>query len=246
MTPPPAADEDSLRAPAAAPPESARAAIVLAGVTAGWRGQPPVLNDIDLRLTPGGTAIVHGGPGAGKSALLHVLRGALLPRAGRALLLGSDVATLPAQVRRALKQRIGYIAQTPLLDADDTTFDAVAAPLRLTAPTLNARMAGDVVDLLAYLGLSDVAGQPVAALTGTQQRLVGVARAFIAQPDIVLADEPLAGLGPDGVARVLRLLSEIARQRAAVAIATQTPELFAALPAARLRLDRGRLSEAPA
>lgn len=246
MTPPPADDDASPsqnRVVIAAEPARG-AAIDVSALVAGWRNAPPVLSDVSLTLQPGATTIVHGGAGAGKSTLLHVLRAAMAPRAGRVLLLGSDVVSLPVHVRRALKQRIGYIAQAPLLSVDDTAFAAVAAPLTFAAPALQARAGADVTDILGYLGLAEWSGERVGALSHAQRRLVCIARAFVAQPDIVLADEPLAGLSGDAMSRVLRLLSEIARQRAAVVIATQTPEVFAALPATKMRLERGRTTGA--
>ncbi|MDX2233961.1 MAG: ATP-binding cassette domain-containing protein [Hyphomonadaceae bacterium] len=244
MTPPTAADDEDqpvVIAPAA--PEPGRPpAIDLAGVTAGWRGRAPALVDVSLTLAAGATAVVHGGPGAGKTALLHVLRAAMIPTAGRAAVLGSDIASLAPAVRRALRRRIGYIAATPLLAAAENTFMAAAAPLRLTERTLSPRQAADVTEILGYLGLGALAAAPVEDLSGSQRRLTAIARAFVAQPDVLLADEPLAGLGPDAMSRVLRLLAEIARQQAAVVIATQTPDMYAALPARKVRLDRGRLA----
>ena len=220
-------------------------AIQLAAVTAGYRGEDDVLRGVTLDLAPGATAIVNGPPGAGKSTLLHVLRAALAPREGQARLLGSDVATLPQRVRAALKRRVGYVAQTPALFEDASAFDNVAAPLKIAAAPED-RAAADVTDLLGYLGLVELAAKPARALSHVQRRLVAVARAFVVRPDIVIADEPLAGLGADAAGRVLRLLSEMARQRATVVIATQTPESFTALPARHWRLDGGRLAAAPA
>ena len=229
---------------AEAPEPVVSIAIQLADVTAGYRDGDAVLAGVTLDLAPGATAIVNGPPGAGKSTLLHVLRAALTPRGGQARLLGSDVAALPQRVRAALKQRIGYVAQAPLLFEDASAFDNVAAPLKLAAAP--AARAGDVNDLMSYLGLADIAARPAQALSHVQRRLVAIARAFVIRPDILIADEPLAGLGADAAGRVLRLMSEMARQRAAVVIATQSPDLFTALPAGHWRLERGRLAAAPA
>lgn len=224
---------------------SPQPAVRLESASAGYGDRPNTISGASMELAAGATAVVHGAAGTGKTTFVHMLRGALAPREGRVLLLGSDVVTLPARVRAALKRRIGYIAQTPLLVDDATTLDNVTAPLTLTA-TITDAMRADVAELLAYLGLTPLAQQPAGTLSHVQRRLVAVARAFVARPDIVLADEPLAGLGADAAGRVLRLLSEIARQRSAVLIATQAPEMFTALPAARWRLDGGRIGEAPA
>lgn len=231
-----------------AAPQAPPAAIVLEGVSAGYGDGPDIVSGVTAELPAGATAIVHGPAGAGKSTLLHLLRGALAPRSGRVLLLGSDVVTLPPRVRAALRRRIGAIAQTPRLLDDASALDNVMAPLTLTAPRaiVSEAMRADVADMLAYLGLTSVAQRPAGALSHVQRRLVAVARAFVARPDVVLADEPLAGLGADAAARVVRLMSEMARQHAAVFIVTQTPEAFAALPAARWRLDGGALAPAAA
>ena len=217
------------------------AAIRLDAVVAGYGRAPPTLTEVTLSLSPGATAIVYGGAGAGKTTLLHVLRTALLQRSGRVLLLGSDARTLPPRVRWALKRRIGYVAQSPRLFEDMSAFENVAAPFRLMAPQSDPRVGADVGELLQYLGIFQIADHAARTLSESQRRLVAIARAVVGRPDILLADEPLAGLGPDAMARVLRLFSELARQRATVAVATQTPETFAALAASRLYLERGRV-----
>ncbi len=226
------------------PPAPPPPAIRLENVAAGYGDDADILTGATLDLPAGATAVVYGVAGAGKTTLLHLLRGALAPRDGKVLLLGSDVALLPARVRAALKRRIGYIAQTPLLFDDASTLDNVMAPLTLAAPVTEA-MRGDVADMLAYLGLTGIAHQPARGLSHVQRRLAAIARAFVARPDIVLADDPLAGLGGDTAGRVLRLLSEMARQRATVVITTHAPEMFTALPATRWRLDGGAISAAP-
>lgn len=220
-------------------------AIQLVDVTAGYRDGADVLTGVSLSLAPGATAVVEGPPGAGKSTLLHVLRAALGVRSGEVRLLGSDVAALPGKVRAGLKQRIGYLAQTPRLLEEASAFDNVAAPLRFAGPPA-LRADSDVTDLLNYLGLAGCATVSARALSHVQRRLVAVARALVIRPDIVIADEPVAGLGAESGGRVLRLLSEMARQRAAVMIATQSAERFATIPASRWRLDGGRLVAAPA
>lgn len=229
--------------PSAEPvPAPVHDAIALEGVTAGYADEAPALVAVSVTLAPGATLVVHGGAGAGKTTLLHVMRTALAPVEGAVRLLGSDVARLPVRLRRALKQRIGYIAQTPRLLDDVPAFDNIALPLNLAGAPDDGAAADDVQELIVYLGLADTGDRPVGALSDAQRRLVAIARAVVGRPDILLADEPLAGLGPDAMARVLRLVSELARQRAAVVVATQNAETFAALAATRRYLERGRLA----
>lgn len=253
MNPPPPANSPLVSFGTGAAPDSVRdhlppPAIRLESLSAGYGEGADVIAGAALELAAGATAIVQGSAGAGKSTLMHLLRGALPPRTGRVLLLGSDLATLPPRVRAALKRRIGYIAQTPLLLGDASALDNVVAPLTLAAgrAALSDATRADVADMLAYLGLTPAAHHLAGNLSHVQRRLLAIARAFVARPDIVLADEPLAGLGADAAGRVLRLLSEMARQRATVVIATHAPDMFAALPATRWRLEAGVLGAAPA
>ena len=228
------------------PPKTPPPGVRMDAVTAGYGEGPDIIAGATLELAAGATAIVHGGAGAGKSTLIHLLRGVLAPREGRVVLLGSDVATLPARVRAALKRRIGAILQTPLLRDDASILENVVAPLTLTTAraVISDAMRADVADMLAYLGLTSMAHHRAGDLSYVQRRLTAIARAFVARPDIVLADEPLAGLGADAAGRVLRLLSEMARQRATVVITTHAPDMFVTLPAARWRLDGGVLGAA--
>jgi ABC-type multidrug transport system ATPase subunit len=217
-------------------------AVRLDSVVAGYGREPPTLVEATLSLAAGGSAVVHGGAGAGKTTLLHVLRTVLEPRAGTVRLLGSDPAALPNSVRWALKRRIGYIAQAPALFEDLSAFENIAYPLRLIAPMRgDPRVGADVSELMQYLGLFQIAPQPARLLSESQRRLVAIARAVVGRPDILLADEPLTGLGADAMARVLRLISELARQRAAVVVTTQSPETYGALAASRHYIERGRL-----
>jgi cell division transport system ATP-binding protein len=218
-------------------------AIQLEGAVAGYLRDAPALVDLNLTLPPGATVVVHGAAGSGKSTLLHLLRTALPHSQGTVRLLGSDPTALPPPILRKLKRRIGYIAQTPRLIGEATAFDNIALPLRLAGDgAVDPRADADVRELMTYLGLFESEPRPTEALSDTQRRLVAIARAVVGRPDIVLADEPLAGLGPEAVTRVLRLLSELARQRSAVVIATQSPDVFASLAATGCLLEDRRLA----
>jgi cell division transport system ATP-binding protein len=217
------------------------AAVRLEGATAGYADGPDILIGAAMDLKPGATAIVTGPPGAGKSTLLHLIRMAIAPREGRVTLLGSDAARLSAVARAGLRRRIGYAAQDPVFLDGETLFDNVALPLNVDP---HSRQTGqDVMDLLAFLGLNKEAGRPAGTLSSGQRKLASLARALVARPDIVLADDPLAGVGPDAESRVVRLLGELSRLGAAVIVAVSAPT--EGLAGSVWRIREGRLELTP-
>jgi cell division transport system ATP-binding protein len=217
------------------------AAVRLEGATVGYDAGPDVLIGAAMDLKPGATAIVTGPSGAGKSTLLHLIRTALAPREGRVTLLGSDIARLSNASRAGLKRRIGYAAQEPQFLDDETLFDNVALPLNID-PT--SRQTGqDVMDLLGFLGLTRDAARPAGALSAGQRKLAALARALVARPDIVLADDPIAGVGAEAEPKVVRLLIELSRLGAAVIVAASGP--VNGLSGAIWRIRDQRLELAP-
>lgn len=217
------------------------AAVRLEGATVGYDAGPDVLTGAAMDLKPGAIAVVTGPSGAGKSTLLHLVRTALAPREGRVTLLGSDVSRLSAVSRAGLKRRIGYAAQEPEFLDDETLFDNVALPLNIDP---ESRQTGqDVMDLLGFLGLTRDASRPAGALSAGQRKLAALARALVARPDIVLADDPLAGVGAEAEPKVVRLLTELSRLGAAVIVAAPAP--LNGLTGAVWRIREGRLELAP-
>lgn len=194
------------------------------------RGGSWVLRGVGLTLRAGTMTALRGPNGAGKSTLLRVLATLQRPDRGRVTLFGDATA---ADARR----RIGYIGHAPLL------YPALTARenLELFAGLAGVDAPRDRADAaLARVGVAGAAGRPVAALSrGTAQR-VAVARALIADPDLVLADEPTAGLDPEGRELVLGLLRGRATAGCAVLVAGHDAD--PALGADReLVLDSGRL-----
>jgi cell division transport system ATP-binding protein len=218
-----------------------RAAVRLEGVTVGYDSGPDVIIGATMDVRAASISVITGPSGAGKSTLLHLLRTALAPREGRVFLLRSDVAQLPRDVRTALKRRIGYAAQTPVFLEDETLFDNVALPLNLDPAS--HQTAQDVMELLGFLGLNREAGRRARALSAGQRKLAALARALVAQPDIILADDPLAGVGAEAEARVTKLLTELSRLGAAVIVAASAD--IPAFKGSIWRLDDARLTLAP-
>jgi cell division transport system ATP-binding protein len=211
----------------------------LEAVSSGYRKNSDVLVDVNFEA-PGRTVQVITGPsGAGKTTLINVLRTALPVRSGRMYLFGANASKPSATERTKIKARIGFVAQAPVLMDERSTLDNVALPLAFS--DAGGATHADVVDLLNYVGLARESDRPAGELSIGQRRLTAIARALVVRPDLVLADEPTAGLAPESAARVLRLLSEVCRMGAAVVMTTQDPDAGAALGAAPWRMVHGRL-----
>lgn len=220
-----------------APPELV---VRLENVSAGY-GQAIVLTNLDFEAEAGALTFVIGPAAAGKSSLVNLFRLALTPRAGRAEILGADAGRLSTIARARLKRRIGVISEQPHFVEHWTTLENVALPIRI-AGRKDSGIRDDVEELLAYVGLNTVSDDPVGNLSAAERRRAAIARALAAKPDLIIADEPTAGLAPDAAARVMRLLDEMSRVGSAVIILTQSEHLADDLPAALWRLEHGRIA----
>lgn len=210
-------------------------------LSAGYRKGADVLVDIYFEAVGQTIQVITGPSGAGKTTFVNVLRTALGARKGKLYLFGEDATKPNAQTRTKIKRRIGFVAQAPVLMDDRTTFENVALPLAF-GEAVGASHA-DVADLLNYVGLAREAERMAGELSIGQRRLAAIARALVVRPELVLVDEPTAGLAPEAASRVLRLLSEVCRMGAAVVMTTQDPDAGAALGAAQWRMVHGRLGQ---
>jgi phospholipid/cholesterol/gamma-HCH transport system ATP-binding protein len=172
----------------------------------------PVLRHIDLEIPQG---CLYGliGPGAsGKSVLLKSLAGLVRPRSGEVWVLGKDVTKLDELGLSALRQRMGMLFQNNALFDFMTVAENIGFPLRQRG-AVEETIAVRVGERLERVGLSGFEERLPARLSGGQKKRVGVARATVAAAEVVLYDEPAAGLDPVTSQRIFDLLR--AEQRAA-------------------------------
>jgi cell division transport system ATP-binding protein len=174
---------------------------------------------------------------------MHLLRLALAPRSGRTVILGTDVGRAGPRARAGVKRRIGYVAENPVFIEQWTAFDNIAMPLRMMGKKPRD-YAEDVRELVDFVGLNDAADLMVEKLSGAERHRAAIARALAAKPDLILADDPTAGMSPADGRRIVRLLAEMRRVGAGVVIASQDDSLADAAPMAHWRMDRGRLAPA--
>jgi ABC-type lipoprotein export system ATPase subunit len=182
-------------------------------------GKQRVFSDISLDVRAGALTAVTGRSGSGKSTLLHMLAGLAMPDTGEIDVLGRDVVALDATERALLRRdHVGVVTQggdlVPFLTAQETV------ELRIGDP-------GRAREMLAAVGLADLAQQRVSRLSLGERQRVAVARALAARPALLLADEPTARLDEENARAVGALFVELARETGtAIVCATHDPVLI--------------------
>src|SRR6201996_8406899 len=149
---------------------------------------PEVLRDVTFTLEPGSFTFLTGLSGAGKTTLLKLIYVAEPPSRGLITMFGSDMATLQRRDFPAIRRRIGVVFQDFRLLDHLSAFDNVALPLRL-AGSRPGDYAQDVEELLSWGGLGDRLDAKPPTLSGGEQQRIAIARAVIARPQLLLADE---------------------------------------------------------
>lgn|GEM_PF-441394 len=216
----------------------------LRGVCFGHAGHPDLLRGIDLTVTAGSFNFLTGRSGAGKSLLLGMIGGLVRPDAGQVEVLGRDRHQLSRREARALRRRIGLIAQDDPLLGHLTVIDNLAVTLRVTGEAPAARE-GDLTAMLEFVGMGPDADRRADTLSRAERRLVALARAMMTGPELILADEPLSGLDPASAKRMLGLLRTLNRQGATVILTRDGDGAGAEVRKTdrRLHLEGGRLVE---
>ncbi len=174
-------------------------------------GRIDVLRGVDLSVRSGEIVGVVGASGVGKSTLLHVLGTLDRPDAGSVRIAGRDVAALDARDLDRLRNRtLGFVFQFHFLMPEFTALENVMMPL-LIAGVDEAEARRRAGAWLHRVGLVDRASHRPTALSGGEQQRVAVARALVAEPEIVLADEPTGNLDPATGDAIHGLIAELAR-----------------------------------
>lgn len=169
-----------------------------------------VLRGVSLALWRGETLVVMGGSGSGKTVLLRLIAGLLRPDAGQIRVLGRAIERLREEELLPIRRRLGYVFQGAALFDSLSVLDNVAFPLREHMRLDEAEIRERVVRFLALVGLGEeVLGLLPAELSGGMRKRVGIARALVAQPEVMLFDEPTAGLDPTNARMVADLIAEV-------------------------------------
>lgn len=192
-------------------------------------GETVALWNVELDGRSGELIALHGANGSGKSTLLRILAGLMAPTQGRVTLATNDPTVRP---------RVAYLGHATHLFEELTAIENVVLAARLAR-----RDPAVAVRLLERLGVSGHAGRRVGALSAGTRRRVGLARLLATDPDIVLADEPLAGLDADAADNVGGVLAQARDDGRVVVVATHDHARSQLLATRVLRLEDGRLRE---
>jgi len=203
----------------------------------GARGTPFRLEAINVDLHAGSVTAVIGPNGSGKSTFLKLLSTVLRPKAGNLKIFGEDAVTGRWRIRR----RIGYLPQRPRLDSAMTVECITRLALMLRG--LGGREARALgLELLELFGLHLLKHKRVGQLSGGQYQRAGLATVLGGQPDLLLLDEPMAGLDKDGRESFLAFLTGLAEGGMTIVVASHHHEDILGIADQVLEFDEGRIT----
>lgn len=191
-------------------------------------GTTPALDGAEFAIRAGEVVAVMGPSGSGKSTLLHCLAGIVRPDSGQVLYRGRDLTAMSDAERSALRRgEFGFVFQFGQLVPELTCVENVALPLRLNG-TRRKEAEARAGEWLARLEVDDLAGKRPGEISGGQGQRVAVARALVTGPRVVFADEPTGALDSLNGERVMRMLTDAARDTdAAVVLVTHEARVAA-------------------
>jgi cell division transport system ATP-binding protein len=199
-----------------------------------------VLRDLTFRIEPHSFQFLTGPSGAGKTSLLRLLFLSLRPTRGLITVFDQDIATLDKDSLAILRRRIGVVFQDFRLLDHLTTYENVSLPLRVLGRE-EATYRYEVEELLHWVGLGERMAALPPVLSGGEKQRAAIARAVIARPQLLLADEPTGNVDPNLAKRLLRLFVELNKSGTSIVIATHDIGLMDQYDARRLVIHEGRI-----
>lgn len=187
-----------------------------------------VLDNVSFSINPGGTTVIAGGSGQGKSVTLKLVLRLMHADSGQILVDGCDIAPLGSRELEGVRAKFGVLFQGAALFDSMNVFDNVALPLRERTIKSESQIREQVLETLTQLELEGHEEKFPAQLSGGMQKRVGLARALQLQPEIMLFDEPTTGLDPVMTDEIYRLFSRTQREvgYTAIIVSHDIPKVF--------------------
>ena len=210
--------------------------IRLQNVCLNYDGGPNILDNIDLALDEGSFHFLTGPSGAGKTSLLKLIFLAHRPSAGQLDLFGQNVTKLTRAQLAMMRRQIGVVFQDFRLIDHLSVYQNVTLPLRI-AGKREAAYRDNVIELLRWVGLGHQLDTKPETLSGGEQQRAAIARAVIARPRLIVADEPTGNVDLEMGIRLLRLLDELNKMGTTILIATHDNYIWSTFNHPRLHLE---------
>ena len=210
--------------------------IRLQNVCLNYDGGPNILDNIDLALDEGSFHFLTGPSGAGKTSLLKLIFLAHRPSAGQLDLFGQNVTKLTRAQLAVMRRQIGVVFQDFRLIDHLSVYQNVTLPLRI-AGKREAAYRDNVIELLRWVGLGHQLDTKPETLSGGEQQRAAIARAVIARPRLIVADEPTGNVDLEMGIRLLRLLDELNKMGTTILIATHDNYIWSTFNHPRLHLE---------
>ena len=205
-----------------------------------YPGGQRALSKVSFHIEPGEMAFLTGHSGAGKSTLLKLISIMERPSVGKVLINGHDLNQIKRRQIAFIRRDIGMIFQSPQLLNSKTVFDNVALPLIIEGYT--RKETGKRVEAaLEMVGLRDKARNLPMMLSGGEAQRVGIARAVVNKPPLLLADEPTGNLDPKLSMEIIRLFEDFNQAGVSVFVATHDLGLIARMKYRTLTLRNGQM-----
>ncbi len=212
------------------------------GVSKTYPGPHAALSDLSFSVAEGELLFVTGHSGAGKSTLLRLIHLSERPSRGSVLVDDRNLAKVRGRQVALHRRRVGVVHQDHRLLTDRSVYENVALPL-LIAGTPSAEIGKRVRVMLDKVGLGARERARPGELSAGEQQRVGIARAMVSQPRLLLADEPTGNLDPTLAAEIMQLFAAMPAQGTAVMIASHDLALVKRMRRRVLVLDHGKLAD---
>lgn len=209
-------------------------------VTKKYGSETYALKNIDLSIDKGEFVFLLGKSGAGKSTLIKLLIRLEEPTEGQIMVADRSIVNLKKKEIPYYRRKIGVVFQNVLLLEDRTVFENVAFALEATGSE-SSEVEKRVPEVLEMVGLANKAKSFPSQLSGGEQQRVGIARAIVNRPEIILADEPTGNLDPKTSREIMKIFSDINNRGTTVVMATHDIEVVGYMKKRLISLRSGRI-----